>query len=369
MRIALMFAGVITLAAQSVSAQTVDRSEVQAMVGWINQARAERGIGPLTEDSRLDAVSEAHSMDMATHNFFSHVSPTLGAPDQRAQRAGIGYVAWAENIAQNQSARAAMDALLQSPGHYQNITNAGIRTVGIGIVHTARGVYVTQSFATLDPNAPSAPVRLPASAQPVLPAQPAQSAQQAPVATNTAPDPDDCDVDPQTGDCDDSADTQQAPANNGWTLPGITGNSLPNLGTLARVPGLPSLQSLPSGNPIQVRPAPRDANGNPNWDVQTPMGTVRVMIPGDPNQAAGITSLLNQLMGMTQNTQPPAAPAATTPAHPARTTARPTAGRVVEVELPPVPAAPRAASRRARQTAPVAPTAPAGGLNSWTGDF
>lgn len=390
MRMTVMIVGAVVLAASSASAQTVDRSETAAMVAWINQARAERGVAPLVEDPRLDAVSEAHSVDMASHGFFSHVSPTAGAPDQRAHRAGVPFVAWAENIALNQSPRAAMDSLLQSPGHYQNIVNGGLRAVGIGIVRGPQGVYVTQSFATFDPNSPS--FRTPTPAAPVVAPTPASGASArvpvaapAPQAPARTVDPDgECDVDPQTGDCadcqGDGCDTapQNTPANTpanapttqGSTLPGITGLQLPNLGRMPSVPSLPSLPSVAQGSPIQVRPAARDANGNPNWDVQTPMGSFRVSVPGDHDGGSPIASLLNQLMGVAQPAQTPTA-TAQRPA--ARPTERPDhatqPGRVVEVELPPIDAPQgRHAARRARQTAS-APAPVAADNNRWTGDF
>jgi hypothetical protein len=139
------------------AAQTVERHEVGAMLQWVNAQRAQGGVAPLTLDGRLSAVAEAHSMDMAGHGFFSHTSPQTGGPGDRIRTAGLAPQTWAENIALNQSALAAHQALVHSPGHYANIMNPALRSVGLGMVRGDSGLYVTQVFATLSGGAVAAP--------------------------------------------------------------------------------------------------------------------------------------------------------------------------------------------------------------------
>ncbi len=123
--------------------------ERAAMRAWINADRAAEGRPALGADRRLDAVAEAHAQDMADHHFFSHTSPTTGAPADRATAAGISFRMLAENIALNQSVRAAHEALMRSPGHRANLLHGGLRRVGIGLARGPDGIYVTQLFATL----------------------------------------------------------------------------------------------------------------------------------------------------------------------------------------------------------------------------
>jgi len=123
--------------------------ERAAMRAWINADRAAEGRPALAADRSLDAVAESHARDMAAHRFFSHTSPTTGAPADRAAAAGISFRMLAENIALNQSVRAAHEALMRSPGHRANLLHGGLRRVGIGLARGPDGVYVTQLFATL----------------------------------------------------------------------------------------------------------------------------------------------------------------------------------------------------------------------------
>lgn len=173
MRVSIPMILSVMLAAPLAWSQTVDRSERASLLSMINEARAAQGVSPLAGDPRLDAVAEGHSLDMATHHFFSHSSPNTGAPGDRAAAAGLAFRSLAENIAMNQSVTAAHHALLQSPGHRANLLNGDLRRVGLGIVRASDGVYVTQLFATFgDEAAPAAPVA-PAETPDEAPAAPA----------------------------------------------------------------------------------------------------------------------------------------------------------------------------------------------------
>ena len=177
MRIAPLVIVSLSLAAPAARAQTVERSESTALVAWINEARAARHLAPLARDARLDAIAEAHSEDMGRAGYFSHQSPTTGTVEDRAAAAAFRWRALGENIAFNQSTRAAHEALLRSPGHYANITG-DYRAVGVGIVRARDGVYVTEVFAT-----PVGAVQTPAAPQAAAPALPAMRPIEPPAAT------------------------------------------------------------------------------------------------------------------------------------------------------------------------------------------
>lgn len=144
----------LVLCAASASAQSVERAGVASMIGAINAERARHALPPLTEDPRLNAIAEGHSLEMARARFFSHASPTTGQPADRVTRAGLRWRAVAENIAINRSPEAAQQSLLRSPGHHENMVDPAQRSVGVGIVRHGDQVWVTQLFATITGGAP-----------------------------------------------------------------------------------------------------------------------------------------------------------------------------------------------------------------------
>lgn len=238
MRVSIPMILSVMLAAPLAWSQTVDRSERASLLSMINEARAAQGVSPLAGDPRLDAVAEGHSLDMATHHFFSHSSPNSGAPGDRAAAAGLAFRSLAENIAMNQSVAAAHRALLQSPGHRANLLNGDLRRVGLGIVRASDGIYVTQLFATFgDEAAPATPVA------------PAETPTETPTETPA-----------------------EAPA-----APADLGNPtalLPQV--FSALPDLLGLSRLGRTAPSPARPGRRRAGA---ITVPTPFGSMRVQVP------------------------------------------------------------------------------------------
>lgn len=118
-----------------------------AVLSLVNQERAAAGCPTLRSDGPLTGLARAHSADMRDRNFFSHTNPSGQSPWDRAEAAGIGYLA-AENIAAGQSSAAAvMAAWMGSPGHRSNILNCSLRTLGVGVAYGGSyGIYWTQDF-------------------------------------------------------------------------------------------------------------------------------------------------------------------------------------------------------------------------------
>ncbi|PYI52277.1 CAP domain-containing protein [Paenibacillus flagellatus] len=122
-------------------------AEEQQMIDLVNAARREAGLAPLTADPKLSEVARLKSKDMVENNYFSHQSPTYGSPFDMMRRFGIDYSSAGENIACNQSVQAAHEALMNSPGHRENILNAGFTHIGVGIVDGGScGKMFTQQF-------------------------------------------------------------------------------------------------------------------------------------------------------------------------------------------------------------------------------
>lgn len=119
----------------------------------INRIRAENHLLPLSAAKDLSAVARLHSQDMATRDYFSHVSPEGDNVRKRITRNGItNWNRLAENIAMNYGygnpAIVAVKGWLESPSHRHNILDENLTETGIGVAMDAKGrIYLTQLFA------------------------------------------------------------------------------------------------------------------------------------------------------------------------------------------------------------------------------
>lgn len=120
-----------------------------------NQVRASYGLPAFRRDNRLDVAALLHSQDMATRNFFAHVTPDGLTPSDRA--AAQGYLTGAgENIANGYpTATAVVVAWMASAGHCRNILGSA-RDIGIGAVGAGTS-YFTQSFGSYGSGASATP--------------------------------------------------------------------------------------------------------------------------------------------------------------------------------------------------------------------
>lgn len=119
-------------------------SPTQQVFALVNQARAQAGCNPLTDDPRLNQAAQQHSDDMANRDYFSHTTPDGVTFDQREVAAGYPSPG-GENIAAGYtSAQAVMNGWMNSSGHRANILNCGFVAIGIGL--DTNGWYWTQDF-------------------------------------------------------------------------------------------------------------------------------------------------------------------------------------------------------------------------------
>ena len=115
----------------------------------VNEERAHRGLGALLWDEGLVPVARSHSEEMFRLKYFSHESPVSGSPFDRLKSAGTTYSRAGENLAYAQSVSVAHRALMESPGHRENILRPEFTRLGIGVING--GVYgrmATQLFTT-----------------------------------------------------------------------------------------------------------------------------------------------------------------------------------------------------------------------------
>lgn len=112
-----------------------------------NEQRAKNGLSPYVWDDAIAAVARAHSKDMSTRNFFSHVNPDGVDPFQRMRVGGISFSYAGENIAGGPSADIMMNNWMNSSGHKANILNSGFRRIGVGVAQSSTyGLVATQDF-------------------------------------------------------------------------------------------------------------------------------------------------------------------------------------------------------------------------------
>ena len=108
------------------------------MVALVDDLRAQYGAAPL--DVNLDMATVARDWSSELPGGFAH-NPNVGS------MIPSGWWAWGENIAYNGSVVAAFTALVNSPGHFNNMVNPSFTDVGVGVVVQNGRVYVTQVFA------------------------------------------------------------------------------------------------------------------------------------------------------------------------------------------------------------------------------
>ena len=120
----------------------------------VNAVRAGKHLVPLDRDRSLDSVARAHSADMASRRYLSHVNPEGRNPLERIQAAGIsGFTLAAENAGQTTFADPNQEILrgwIASPDHRRNLYTPPFNRTGIGFARAADGTwYVTQLYVAV----------------------------------------------------------------------------------------------------------------------------------------------------------------------------------------------------------------------------
>jgi uncharacterized protein YkwD len=152
----------IVLAAPFAPKLTLTRQQVaERMLALVNQARAaprrcgDRSFAAapaLAWDTTLEKVAAQHATDMALNDYFSHTARDGSTPAQRVTRAGYPWRMTGENIAAGQlSPEAAVAGWIKSPGHCENLMNAGYTEMGVAAAvnpASKMGLYWAQEFGT-----------------------------------------------------------------------------------------------------------------------------------------------------------------------------------------------------------------------------
>lgn len=129
-----------------------DKVEIRAelekqMLSMVNAERIKEGLNPVKPDPELTEVARAHSRDMFSRGYFSHVAPEGKGPFDRMRESGVKFSHAGENLALAQTLDLAHGGLMRSPGHRANILRPQFGRLGIGIIDGGMyGLMISQEF-------------------------------------------------------------------------------------------------------------------------------------------------------------------------------------------------------------------------------
>lgn len=134
-------------AAAAVPAQVTSEGAQYAdtVLNKVNELRSSLGLQPVTRYQELDAVAQDWSEQQAAANNMSH-RPDFTSVYPKGWTTGSENVAW--RTAGGDTGALIFEQWLNSPGHYKNMTDPNVNSIGIGFAQTSDGRwYATQNFA------------------------------------------------------------------------------------------------------------------------------------------------------------------------------------------------------------------------------
>jgi uncharacterized protein YkwD len=135
--VVVLSANLITVHAQSASAQPQPASAERAMFEAANRERAAQGLAQLHWDNALANAAHEHALLMAQRNALSHQFPGEAPLQDRARVAGARFTEIAENVAEGPSATVIHSSWMHSPPHRANLLDPELTAIGIAVVGTA----------------------------------------------------------------------------------------------------------------------------------------------------------------------------------------------------------------------------------------
>jgi len=120
-----------TVTSDNASGGALDPSSI---LYWTNIQRHDNGsLAALSDNATLDTIAQIRVKDMFAKQYFDHYSPSGDNVSKEAAANGYQYITIGENIALGNfaSARALVQAWMDSPGHRANILNGTYTEIGI----------------------------------------------------------------------------------------------------------------------------------------------------------------------------------------------------------------------------------------------
>ena len=134
-------------AAAAVPAQVTSEGAQYAdtVLNKVNELRSSLNLQPVTRYQELDAVAQDWSEQQAAANNMSH-RPDFTSAYPSGWTTGSENVAW--RTAGGDTGAQIFNQWLNSPGHYKNMVDPNVNSIGIGFAQTSSGKwYATQNFA------------------------------------------------------------------------------------------------------------------------------------------------------------------------------------------------------------------------------
>ncbi len=103
----------------------------------LNSERARRGLVPLVLNPTMTEVGREYVQRMLETNQRGHFGPE--PPDARLRARGLRFLKLGENLSQAPSPAEALQAMLQSPFHKDNLLHPGYRQVGVAALRAGGG--------------------------------------------------------------------------------------------------------------------------------------------------------------------------------------------------------------------------------------
>jgi hypothetical protein len=130
--------------ASSLPAQNISE---QYLLEAANSDRAAHGLAPLRVDAHLVQAARFHAFQMVKHGNISH--QFSGEPDlaARAGDAGAHFSLVTENVAEAPNSALIHDLWMKSPGHWANLLDPQVDSVGISVIQQGRQLYAVEDFA------------------------------------------------------------------------------------------------------------------------------------------------------------------------------------------------------------------------------
>lgn len=139
--------GCVALACAAGLPSHAQSAEARQLLQATNADRAQHGLAPLRWDPALARAAQGHAEQMARAGALSH--QFAGEPDlaSRAGRAGAHFSTVAENVAVAPDPRVVEDEWMHSPPHRQNILDARLNEVGIGLVRQGSSLWAVEDYS------------------------------------------------------------------------------------------------------------------------------------------------------------------------------------------------------------------------------
>lgn len=121
--------------AEPVSATVLSQDE-QIFFNLINNKRIANRLPEFKIDETLLNLARLKANDMVENKYFSHTSPKFGTLFEMLTNHQISYSKASENIAKNLNADSAIESLMKSEAHKNNILSQDFNYTGIAVVNS-----------------------------------------------------------------------------------------------------------------------------------------------------------------------------------------------------------------------------------------